>query len=241
MFAKSRSKSLSRFDVLLCLGGIIGIGFVIASLSGGISRASSRSNVNFVGLGSDLVDLLFLLISVGNRGDGRGFSSGDPGGDDTLLSMCVFDRIGPCPSDSPGLARPGRRRGDAWPVVCCSQLHKELLEECGVSGRGGRFVIRCKSSLSLTTMIGCGILFVDPFDSHSLLLCRLKPSTLSEGVGLPLPSVNFRLASSSLSQKRCSSEFCRRCGMSRRMLRFDRASILKRELMRKDEELGTRL
>jgi hypothetical protein len=74
------------------VGGIMGIGMVISSLSGWISSASRRSKVNFVGLGRDLTDLFF-LTSVGNLGDGRGFSNGDPGGGDILLSLTVFDRI----------------------------------------------------------------------------------------------------------------------------------------------------
>lgn len=136
------SESLSTVGVLFRLGGvggIIGIGVAMSSLSGWISRASSRSNVNFVGLGSDLTD--FFLASVGRRGDGRGFSNGEPGGGDTLLAPYVFERIDPWPGEYPGLPLCGRCRGDAKPA-CCSQLHKELFEECGVSGRGGRCVIR---------------------------------------------------------------------------------------------------
>lgn len=84
--------------MLLRLGGVggsIGIGVAISSLLGWISSASRRSKVNFVGLGRDLIDLLFFLVSVGSRGEGRGFSNGDPGGGDILLSVCVFDRNDP--------------------------------------------------------------------------------------------------------------------------------------------------
>ena len=205
---------------------MMGMGVAISSLLGWRSNASSRSKVNIVGLGRDLTDLFLVLASVGNLGEGRGFSNGEPGGGEILLSWCAFDRIEPRPGDGPGLAPRGRRRGEAYPATCCSQLHKELLEECGVSGRGGRCVIRWRSSLLLTMIIGWGIFFVEPFDIHGLPLRRFRSSVLRDGLGLPLPSVTFKLAFSSLSQKRSSSEFCRRCGMSLRMLKFDRDNIV---------------
>lgn len=77
-------------------------------------------------------------------------------------------------------------------------------------------------------IIGCGIFFVAGFDIHDLLFRRLRPSAFRGGLGLSLPSVNLELAFSSLSQKRSSSEPCRRCEMSLRMLKFDRDSIVDR-------------
>lgn len=209
-FSEHGPNSLSKLGVLCRLGGVggnIGNGIVISSLSGWISKASRRSKVNFVGLGSDLTDF-FCLVPVGSFGDGRGFSRGDPGGEEILLSLFGFDRIDECPGDSPGLRSRGSRRGDPCPAACCSQLHKELLEECGVSGKGGRCVILCKSLLLRMTIIGCGTFFVDDFDIQPLLLRRLRLSTFKDGLGFPGPSVTFKFAFSSLSQKRSSSE-CR--------------------------------
>jgi hypothetical protein len=88
-------------------------------------------------------------------------------------------------------------------------------------------VILWTSSLCLTTMIGCGIFFVDDLDIHLLPRC-LRSSVFNDGQGLPLPSVTLKPAFSSLSQNKSSSEFCRRWGMSLRMLKFDRDNIVTR-------------
>lgn len=96
-FSGRFSGFLPRVGLLFRLGGVgglIGSRVAISSLSGRISRASRRSKVSFVGLGRDLTDLFF-LVSVGSRGEGRGFSNGEPGGGDILLSLCVFERIDP--------------------------------------------------------------------------------------------------------------------------------------------------
>lgn len=99
------------------VGGMRGMGMVICSLSGWISSASSRSKVNLVGLGRDFTDCFF-LISVGRRGEGRGFSSGEPGGGDILLSLTVFDLIIDARTGvSPGLPFRGSRRGDENPAA----------------------------------------------------------------------------------------------------------------------------
>lgn len=89
-----------------------------------------------------------------------------------------------------------------------------------MSGSGGRCDILWSSSLLLTTIIGCGIFFVDDLDSQDLLFRLLRSSAFKDGLGLPLPSVTLRSAVSSLSQNKSSSEFCRR-GRSLRMLKLD--------------------
>lgn len=108
-----------------------------------------------------------------------------------------------------------------------------------MSGRGGSWedVILCRSSELRTTMIGCGIFFVDDLDDCNQLLLLFRRLSLNLGLGiglglglgLPLPSVNCKLAFSSLSQNRdmlSSSEWCRLLGISCRMLKLDRDNIL---------------
>lgn len=68
------------------VGTEIRLGSVILSLSGCIPSASNRSKVSLVGLGRLLTDSFLIVPGVmGSRGDGRGFSNGDPGGGDILL------------------------------------------------------------------------------------------------------------------------------------------------------------
>jgi hypothetical protein len=63
-------------------------------------HAPNRSKVNLLGLGSFFTDSFLFPVAggvMGSWGDGLGFSKGDPGGDDILLSTrrsCSLDDLG---------------------------------------------------------------------------------------------------------------------------------------------------
>lgn len=80
-------------------GADILLGSVSLSLSGRVSNASTGSKVNLLAQGSFLTNSFLFPVAggvIGSWGDGLGFSKGDPGGDDILLSThrsCSFDDL----------------------------------------------------------------------------------------------------------------------------------------------------
>lgn len=89
-------------DIEVGVGGVgadVLLGSVFLPLSGCVSNASIISKVNF--LGQDCCGIGSFLLPeaggvIGSWGDGLGFSKGDPGGDDILLSVprsCSLDDL----------------------------------------------------------------------------------------------------------------------------------------------------